>query len=544
MSTVEAILNSFPDLPVDHIIDGKSLPERVDMQFDIAIIGSGTGGMVSAWTLARAGFKVIVLEEGGWLDDGQFPKTENDAYLSMYRHGALPSAEHHTVRIFQGQTVGGGSSISWTTCARTPLDVLQFWREKLSLGDLSASEMERWFKQIEAQLDIAPWTAAHNANNQVLADGAAKLGWETQGVLRHVHDCKQLGRCGLSCTVAASRGVLPTMLPEALMSGAKLITHVHVRRLLLRDGKVYALKAVVLDEFGKPTGQKLKIVARHFIVAAGTIQTPALLLRSQFPDPYRRLGRRVFLQPACFSLAKMPHKIEAWRGVPQSLVYHSETEEDMSQRLSFSVRAFPLYPVFAAWHALGHGEQHANLMRDLPYLNCLAGTLRDGFVSKRWGGRVKLRGDGHADLSYLLRPSMWEAIFRAWSAMASIQFAAGAEAVLPLHESAQWSENFADFETSMLQFPKLPELVRLSSWSGVGGCAMASSPKDGVVSSLGRHWQIANVSIFDASILPTSLSVPPLLTIAALALRNATHLAFQLYELAPNLNADQWTPDP
>lgn len=126
MSTVDAILNSFPDLPVAQIIDGKSLPERVDMQFDIAIIGSGTGGMVSAWTLARAGFKVIVLEEGGWLDDGQFPKTENDAYLSMYRHGALPSSENQAVRIFQGQTVGGGSSISWTTCARTPLEVLQF----------------------------------------------------------------------------------------------------------------------------------------------------------------------------------------------------------------------------------------------------------------------------------------------------------------------------------------------------------------------------------------------------------------------------------
>jgi choline dehydrogenase-like flavoprotein len=37
--------------------------------------------------------------------------------------------------------------------------------------------------------------------------------------------------------------------------------------------------------------------AAHFVLAGGAINTPALLLRSQAPDPHGLLGKRTFLHP-------------------------------------------------------------------------------------------------------------------------------------------------------------------------------------------------------------------------------------------------------
>src|SRR6266446_2473617 len=40
---------------------------------DVLIIGGGLSGSVAALTLAQAGFKVVVLEQGQWTDLGSYP---------------------------------------------------------------------------------------------------------------------------------------------------------------------------------------------------------------------------------------------------------------------------------------------------------------------------------------------------------------------------------------------------------------------------------------------------------------------------------------
>jgi choline dehydrogenase len=50
----------------------------------------------------------------------------------------------------------------------------------------------------------------------------------------------------------------------------------------------------------------------------------------------------------------------------------------------------------------------------------------------------------------------------------------------------------------------------------------------GVVNSQGRHHQLANLSIFDGSVFPTSLGVNPQLSIYGLVAQNATALAATL----------------
>ena len=57
---------------------------------------------------------------------------------------------------------------------------------------------------------------------------------------------------------------------------------------------------------------------------------------------------------------------------------------------------------------------------------------------------------------------------------------------------------------------------------------MSENPKRGVVDSRGRHHQIANLSVMDGSVFPTSIGANPQLSIFALTAQNATALAREL----------------
>jgi hypothetical protein len=55
------------------------------------------------------------------------------------------------------------------------------------------------------------------------------------------------------------------------------------------------------------------------VLAGGGINSPALLLRSEAPDPHRRLGKRTFLHLVNFSAAQFADRIDPYYGAPQSI---------------------------------------------------------------------------------------------------------------------------------------------------------------------------------------------------------------------------------
>jgi len=59
----------------------------------------------------------------------------------------------------------------------------------------------------------------------------------------------------------------------------------------------------------------------------------------------------------------------------------------------------------------------------------------------------------------------------------------------------------------------------------LGGCAMASSPKDGVVDDRSRVFGYHNMYICDGSVLSANLGVNPSLTICAVAERAMSYIA-------------------
>jgi choline dehydrogenase-like flavoprotein len=173
----------------------------------------------------------------------------------------------------------------------------------------------------------------------------------------------------------------------------------------------------------------------------------------------------------------------------------------------------------------GFGTEHGRRMESFAHLQVVIALLRDGFHPESPGGRVALRGDGSAVLDYAMTGYLWEGARRALLAMAEIQFAAGAKHVMPMHEDAAPYASWQDARAAIAALPMRALHARVVSAHVMGGCAMGPDARESVVDEAGRHHHVANLSVHDGSIFPTSLGANPQLTIYGLTARLSAQLA-------------------
>ncbi len=517
------------------VTDASRLERDLALEADVAIIGTGAGGGVTAELLAEAGVDVVLVEEGPLKSSSDFRMLEAEAYPQLYQESGARKTLDKAITILQGRSVGGSTTVNWTSSFRTPPATLAHWGEGFGLRELTPAALAPWFERMERRLAIAPWTVPPNENNALLARGGDRLGIATAAIRRNVKDCLNLGYCGMGCPTNAKQSMLVTTIPAALERGARLVCLARAERLRLHRGRVDALECRALDARGvHTTGRRVTVRARHYVVAAGGIGSPALLLRSGAPDPHRALGTRTFLHPTVISAAVMPETVRGDAGAPQTVYSdHFLERGPLDGPIGFKLEAAPVHPLLFGMTLQGFGAPHAALMKSFPDTHVLIALLRDGFHPDSPGGNVGLRDDGSPVLAYPLTPYLWDGVRRALLAMAEIQFAAGARAVLPVHERASPYASWAAAKAGIAALPLEPLLTRVVSAHVMGGCAMADAPRRGVVDAGGRHFQIENLSVHDGSVFPTSLGVNPQLSIYALIARNVTALVAELAGRSP-----------
>jgi choline dehydrogenase-like flavoprotein len=512
------------------VTDASMLERDLVLDADVAIVGTGAGGGVTAEILAEAGLEVVLVEEGPLKSSSDFRMLEAEAYPQLYQESAARKTLDKAITILQGRAVGGSTTVNWTSSFRTPEATLAHWRSRFGLAALTSSDLAPWFERMERRLAVAPWSVPANENNDLLRRGGEKLGIATAAIRRNVSGCLNLGYCGMGCPTNAKQSMLITTIPAALDRGARLVCLARAERLRLSRRGAEALECHALDARGvHATGRRITVRARHYVIAAGGIGSPALLLRSGAPDPHRVLGFRTFLHPTVISAAVMPEPVHGYAGAPQT-VYSDHVLErgPVDGPIGFKLEAAPLHPVLFGMTLQGFGEWHAGKMKSFPNAHVLIALLRDGFHRDSPGGNVGLRDDGSPVLAYALTPYIWDGVRRALLAMAEIQFAAGAREVLPVHERARPYATRADARAGIAALPLEPLLTRVVSAHVMGGCGMADEPRRGVVDAGGRHFQLENVSVHDGSVFPTSLGTNPQLSIYALTARNAVALAATL----------------
>jgi choline dehydrogenase-like flavoprotein len=490
---------------------------------DFCVIGSGAGGSMAAAVLAQAGAKVLLLEEGGHHTRREFKMEESWAYPTLYQEHGNRATEDLSIMILQGRAVGGGTTVNWTSSFRTPPATLERWARHHGVEGLDAAALAPHFAAVEERLNIKEGTTDDvNRNNQKLWDGAGKLGWRPELIRRSVKGCARLGYCGMGCPLDAKQSALVTYVPDALAAGADLLPGCRVAR-LEGGARVSAVHGEILDESrDRPTGQAVLVRPRRGVVlAAGAINTPALLLRSKLGLGSGVVGRRTFLHPTVPIMALFPEPVEAFYGAPQSVSCHHFA--DRGAKVGYFLETPPVHPMLAAIAFPGFGAGHRRFAERLAYTSSVIALLIDGHHGDA-GGQVRVDGTGRIKVSYPLADGLREAGVDALNNMARLLLAAGAAEVVTLHEEPVIVRK--ESELALIDAaPFGPLRHTLFSAHQMGGCPMGKDPRSSVVDSRGRHHEVENLWITDGSVFPTGLGVNPQLSIYAHARLFAQEIA-------------------
>ena len=509
---------------ISNTFDAAELADKV-LSADVVIIGSGAGGGVSAEIFSQAGYRVLLIEEGPLKTARDFNMQEKEAYPQLYQESAGRKKLDKAINILQGRSVGGSTTVNWTTSFRTPEKTLKYWQVNLGIKRHDYESLAPWFKKMEQRLNIAPWQIPANANNQTIANGAKKLGWSYSSIARNVKGCANLGYCGLGCPINAKQSMLVTTIPAALKAGAELIYKARVERLTYQQDTVTGCELLAMDDFGQPiTGKKIKVKAPLVILSAGAIGSPAVLLRSKVPDPNKLIGKRTFLHPTLISAAVMPEAVNGYAGAPQS-IYSDHFLWPETNEMGFKIEAAPLHPLLTSTVLTSFGQQHFDLMQQFPHIQGSIALLRDGFDEQSVGGEVVLDDYGFPKLKYELNDYFWKSARKALLAMAEMQFAAGAKQVLPIHLYSKPYRSWSEAKTAIEKLSMKPLEALVFSAHVMGGCAMGSDTKSSVVDEDGRYHHLQGLYIFDGSIFPTSIGANPQLSIYGMVAKLATQLA-------------------
>jgi choline dehydrogenase-like flavoprotein len=505
------------------IVDGAELSDLSSIEVDFVVVGSGAGGSVAAAVLAESGAKVAVIEEGGHYARRDFNMQESWAYPALYQDHGNRATDDLSISILQGRSVGGGTTVNWASSFRTPERTLRLWAERHGVRGLDAATLAPHFQAVERRLDIGAGNPDDvNANNRKLLEGAAKLGWEPALIRRSVKGCARLGTCHLGCPLDAKRSARTTYLADAVAAGAQVFADCRVKLVETDRGRVRAVTADVLDRASdRPRARLVAYARRGVVLAAGAINTPALLLRSEAGLDSGLVGRRTFLHPTVPLVAFYDQPIEGFYGAPQSVAVHHFA--DRGSRVGYFLETAPTQPMLSALATPGFGDGHRRIMERLPHVQATIALLIDGQHEDQ-GGRVDVNRDGRSRLRYPLHPALRAAAIDALADMARLQLAAGAREVMTLHETPIVIRSEADI-ARIAEAPFGPNQHTLFSAHQMGGAAMGGDPGRSVVDSRGRHHAIENLWIVDGSIFPTSLGVNPQLSIYAHARLFAMEIA-------------------
>jgi len=502
---VDLAVRAWPDVPAE-------------LEADVVVVGSGAGGAVAADVLARAGLRVIVLEEGGTYRAAQEAADRPvDRMLRHYRDNGLTFAlGSPVISLPMGRVVGGTTTVNSGTCFRTPDDVLHDWRCR---GVVSASPdaMAPIFDEVEDVLGVQPVPeSVLGANGSIARRGAEALGWSGGPIRRNIRGCHGHGTCGFGCPIDAKQAMHVSYLPRAVAAGAEIVAHARVREILIRGGRAVGVRAEVRDPATGARRAELAVRATATVLAAGAVFTPALLLRQKLAGSSGQVGRNLVIHPGAGTSALFEEDLFAWKGTMQSWYVDEHLGDGVLLEATFP----PPGLGYSAGSLPGWGRDK-ELFRLYPRVASMGSICSDD-----GNGRVHALG-GDAVVRYSLSARDAGRVVEGIARSAELFFAAGASTVYPMLAGLESITAPRDVDRIRTGRWKRSEL-HVSAYHPMGTARMGADPDDSVVDPWGQVWDVPGLWVLDASILPSSTHVNPQITIMAMAARGATRLADRL----------------
>lgn len=482
--------------------DARTLEPGTRLEADVCVVGSGAAGLTVARQLRGAKATVIVLESGGLRAD------KEAAQLSAgHAGGRLLSPANRYLIASRTRRVGGLVN-SWHGSCR-PLDpedfALRDWVPD-SGWPLDRETLEPYYAGARALLALAALEPP--APGELLADDA---------------------RFGSSWLAYAPQGALGTAWRRrvAQAPNVEVFTRATVTALDLDDGGGRVATAAVRC-LGGPS---FEVRARHFVLAAGTLENARLLLASNgrraagLGNAHDLVGRFFMDQPLLRAgYVTLPGSAEVMAGYagPQT---RPARRAVMRPRADFQQRHELLNSLALVEPAApgDSGPLAPEVERFASGLRRLAG---DTAGSRNYSGVVILRGEQrpHRD-SRLVLAAQRDAlgvpqIDLDWQVSDHDRWSLSTTARLLGESLGQRGLGRLQLQVSGGQRRSLRH------WSGYqsGTTRMSHEPAMGVVNPDCRVHDLPNLFLAGSSVFPTSGCSGPMLTTVALALRLGDHL--------------------
>jgi choline dehydrogenase-like flavoprotein len=508
----------------------KAIPVRTPAQdctleADVVVVGSGAGGGVVAGTLAQQGMKVVVVEAAGYFNESDFAQTELKAYQEMYwRGGPTPTADGN-VSLQAGTTLGGGTTINWTNCLRTPGWVREEWAREFGLEGVDGPDFDRHLDAVLARLGATDRASDLNGPQQRLKEGCERLGWSFETVIRNVdlerYSPDTAGYIGFGDQSGAKLSTERTWLRDAAEHDAEVLVRTRAQVVLVDRGRAAGVRCVT------EAGAAVTVRAPRVVVACGALESPALLLRSGIGGP--AVGHYLRLHPSLALFGSYATDQQAWWGAPHAGLSHEFADvrdghgfliEGVQYTTGLSGSAVP-------WTS---GERHKEIMAGFARGASFIALTRD-----HGHGRVAVDEQGEAQPFYsVVDPLDADHLRLGIEKIARLHHAAGAQEIFLLAAALpQWrmGDDLDAFIERAQRQPLMAGGVKLFSAHQMGSCRMGTDPGTSVATPEGEVHDTPGVWIGDGSAFPTPSGTNPMISIMALAHRTAEAISGTTHEL-------------
>jgi choline dehydrogenase-like flavoprotein len=541
-------------------LDQGSVKYAPTDEVDFVVVGSGAAGGVVAKELSTAGFRVVVLEQGPWRKESEFPHDEikvgqqnfytNDWARSPNTFRKTPH-DKAVVKpsVVYGRLVGG-TSVHFSA---------NFWRfreidfkEASVKGTLAGTgftdwpisyqELEPYYTKVDWEVGVAgapgPFDPPRSrpypmpphppkSTGRLLELGAKKLGYHAfpapMAIASQPYQgraaCVQCGFClGYGCEVRAKSSSLVTMIPKAIASGRCEVRPDSYVRKIETDARGRATGVKYFDVAKKEVFQRAKAV----VVCANGAETPRLLLNSKsslFPNGLANssglVGKYLMFNGGGFANGQFEHEVNGYKGIVATRVvwdlYEAGDKLGLVGGGGFDFR-FDSTPIQFA---------RSGLPPDAP----------------RWGKEYKRQlahqytrtvfAYGHTTSLPVESNSI--------SLDDTVKDAWGVPAIRMTYsehpQDLRLYKHFAEQGEALLNAAgatrawQEPVEEQDSSVHLLGTARMGNDPKGSVVDKYNRSHDVKNLFIVDGSSLVTSGRGQPTMTIEALAFRAGDHIA-------------------
>ena len=514
------------------------MPAPYDLNDDsvVVIVGSGAGGGTLGTQLALKGIDTVILEAGSRHETWDFINDEWDSFSQLaWKDKRRTSGDWRVSKDFPNLPAWivksvGGSTVHWAGAS------LRFqeheFKTKTHYGELADAnlldwpidlkEMEPWYAMAEDRMGVTrtngiPGLPGNN-NFKVMEAGAKKVGYKEVHTGRMAINseprddrasCLQIGFCFQGCKSGAKWSTLVAEIPKGEATGKLEVRPDCMVLKIEHDASGKVTGVVYADKEGKQHLQKARVVS----VAGNSIESPRLLLNSassQFPDGLAnssgQVGRNYMRHTTGSVYGIFDKPVHMYRGTTMAGIVRDEARHDPS-------RGF-----------VG-GYEFETLSLGLPFM---AAFLDPG----KWGRDFSSAMDGYANMAgmWIVGEDMPRADNRITLAdekdehgmpIPDVHFDDHAnDTAMRNHAYKQGAAIYdAVGAVRTIETPAYP------STHNLGTNRMSEKPEDGVVNRFGQTHDIPNLFVSDGSQFTTGAAENPTLTIVALALRQADHIA-------------------